>query len=130
MVDIKVPYGCWFDFVNGSGIFVNVGNTLIVHDHDDFLRHFNVSSQHPENISWYSDKFFCTLALQAGYDSFQLRNEQILTICSGNCSTLPLSGACPLLHLRTGVNKELEYNCNNQLGVLNCDNNVVPVENC
>ena len=130
----KVPYGCWFFRSSGSGIFVNVGRSLRAHARSFLFQSFNLTCEGTD-CSLSNDKFLCYEALQRGYDSIQmdthfplywaypegdkLTNAEVL-LCSGQCATLPLVGACPPVELRTGLNATRPCPCLDSISVLNC----------
>jgi len=114
---VKVPYGCWFNLVRGSGIWVNVGRSLRAFTRGEVYDTFGIPYKSilcdasfcdvPLNDGHPGDRLFCQNALERGYDSIQIARAHgsaspELVICSGDCRTRPLVGACPPLELRTG----------------------------
>ena len=97
----------WFYIVRGSGIFVNVGRTIVFNDHPDAARFFGV----------YGDiTHVPAAAAAAGYDSVQYLehcegcrcdNELMMT-----ATTSPGTSACPRgIEFRTGVNASAPCAC-------------------
>lgn len=68
---VKVPYGCWFYFAPGSGIYINIGNTLVVDKHkvrsENFAGYLNlygcISTDNAKNCY---DKYYCSAAISKG----------------------------------------------------------------
>jgi len=107
----KVPYGCWFFYAKGSGIYIDVGKTLIG-TVDSILRQLSLEqirdclqSYVPQNNISHGinvnciDKYYCSRALTLGYDSVQIMDRQEIVICSGKCATHRFDGACPPVRL-------------------------------
>ena len=59
--------GMWFYLAIGSGIYVDVGNTLVLKDHNAALLHFEAQTG-----DWTQNmRTICTKAVKEGYDSIQ-----------------------------------------------------------
>jgi hypothetical protein len=126
--DGNIPYGCWFNLAIGTGVFVNVGKTLIARSRAEVFHGVGL----PYNSQTQgSDKLWCFGALKRGFDSIQVLTKlPFLIICSGNCSKYPLNTTCPLLEMRTGVHASIPCNCNDSMPILNCGTNISPLESC
>ena len=59
-----VAYGCWFHIVTGSGIYVNVGKTLIAKSRKQLRYLLNLPPEAGE-------RDFCTYALNLGISHIQ-----------------------------------------------------------
>lgn len=150
-----VPYGCWFYISPGSGIYVNIGHTLVSRRDDLFttlslhkngcLRSDNSSDLNDlsdrssddnydsslhhdgtiDNNYQCIDKYFCTRAMELGYNSIQIIDHKELVICHQQCSSLSYDGACPPIELRTNHASDICH-CSEEIrnrGELNCDLN-------
>ena len=122
------PYGCWFHMLRGTGIFVNVGTTLVAMNRVNAFQLLNIPFDH-------QDHDLCPALLARGYDSIQIFNSQVtkfaeLVICSKNCSTNPVSSSCPPLELKTGYNADKPCNCNSSYPILNCNNRLTDALDC
>lgn len=69
---IKVPYGCWFYFASGSGIYINIGNTLVILGKYKEMKHrfagdLNSNGCIPsDNAKNCYDKYYCSVAISKG----------------------------------------------------------------
>lgn len=124
--ETKVSYGCWFNLAKGSGIFVNVGKTLVTPDkyHSTLFRDLGLTSrgclQTDQTGDSCYDRYICTAALQQGYDSVQVVSHSEMIICSGKCATETLKYTCPPVELRSGFYAQGGCNCSDNNPVLNC----------
>ena len=122
----EVGYGCWFNMARGSGIFVNVGRTMVTTDkykstlfHDLGLTSKGCLKTDTTGANCY-DRYICTAALQHGYGSVQVTGRSELVICGGGCATQPLYHTCPPVLMRSGFNASRECNCADASHLLNC----------
>lgn len=89
-------YGCWFHPLKGTGVFVNVGRTLV-------FEHKNRKKEYHDSITGRKVKVFadsaCPGALELGYDSVQFMEGDSgypeLVMCSGGCTEELVREACP-----------------------------------
>jgi hypothetical protein len=138
-----VVYGCWFymlfpPFSSGSGVFLNVGRTLVLPNKPTLhglcrkqlkMERFDryppelgslpaqlVRTPPPDMLARQSDNHLAACLERLGYDTAQLRHESILLFAAPQC-TIPgqrqLAGACPPRPtvLRTGRNASLACAC-------------------
>ena len=74
--DSEWGYGCWFFLARGSGVFVNVGRSLVAQTRNAVARALGAGCRDGGecNLPWMPplDKLWCTLATQRGYDSIQV----------------------------------------------------------
>jgi hypothetical protein len=131
----KVAYGCWFYLAQGSGIFVNVGRTLVVSDKykSTLFQELGLTPRGclPTDGTGRScyDRYICTAALAQGYDSVQVTGRSELVICGGKCATQSLQYTCPPLELRSGIDASRACNCSDESHLLNCGNQPDSVPN-
>ena len=131
------PYGCWFHIMRGTGVFVNIGKTIVAMSRKHAFEILNIPCS-DDNVYCYhpaSDFNFCSKIIERGYDSIQIYNSHPanfseLVFCTGNCATKPLSGSCAPLELRTGWNATKHCSCNSSYAILNCDNNITNAIGC
>ena len=124
-----IPYGCWFFVTRGTGVFVNVGKTLISYDREDVNRRFGLFCNRPPFCEPQGDRYWCQKALSEGYDSIQVVNANAnenheLVICSGKCSTQPVDVNCAPMEIRTGYNASEPCNCVEGTPIINCNNSI------
>jgi hypothetical protein len=129
------PYGCWFYMLRGSGVFVNVGKTLISFNRSHAYSLLGLPCGGGIHCYDPNDYEVCSKVLEKGYDSLQVFNSHDgryseLVFCSGKCATDPLKSACPPLELRTGWNATKKCTCNSTYPILNCDNHVTNALDC
>ena len=124
--ETKVGYGCWFNVARGSGIFVNVGRTLVTPDkysstlfEDLGLTPKGCLTTDTTGDKCY-DRYICTAATTKGFDSIQVLSHSELIICGGQCATESVTGACPPVELRSGFRADRSCGCNEQHRILNC----------
>jgi len=133
----KVAYGCWFQIAQGSGIYVNIGNTLVVQNKykgGEMFKTLGLTSKgclkggNSENKKKCYDRYVCTAALAHGYNSVVILGESSLVVCRGSCVTKTLKDACPHndIELRSGYGASRTCNCSDDAVMLNCgaDNKV------
>eukprot|EP01041_Mallomonas_annulata_P011613 gene11613-24313_t len=126
----KIAYGCWFLRLSGSGIFVNVGKTIVSRTREELMRKLNIKQCVDDPSPYCPEKEFCTKAIEKGYDSIQLDIhpaskiiETELIICSGQCSTVTFNTSCPPgVELRTGLGASRPCTCDDSLPIINCSN--------
>jgi hypothetical protein len=124
--ETKVGYGCWFNLAQGSGIFVNVGKTIVVTDKykSTLFKDLGLTSRGclPTDTAggFCFDRYLCTAAQAKGYDSIQVPGHSELVICGGKCATQSLRYTCPPLELRSGVDASRACNCSDESHLLNC----------
>lgn len=139
---------CWFyqlyaPFTGGSGIFVNVGRSLVLEEKPQLsgicrtrlqMRQFTsyppeLGSTPPEllrngpdqrdQLSKQSDNHLAACLQRLGYDSAQILREAILLLATPACA-IPgqrrLPGACPPVELRTGRNASRACICADRVG--------------
>lgn len=122
------PYGCWFLPMRGTGVFVNIGKTLVL-------------KTKPKNhvrkvVDGHLADSMCPTALAQGYDSVQYlsgwKDKFELVMCTGQCAREPFFATCPQgLEFRTGLKADKECACDNKLPVLNCgDERVLGIDFC
>jgi len=124
----EVPYGCWFNLARGSGIFVNVGKTIVARRKYDYTLYAMLGltskgcllDSHSSHENCY-DRYLCSAALKLGIQSVQIMDHSEVVICSGKCATEPLPGTCPQLELRSGVGASKSCTCSDEKYLLNCD---------
>lgn len=113
-------YGVWFLPLKGTGVFVNIGRTLVF----DTKEHIDTS-----DVEMFEDSA-CPHALKNGYDSVQYKSGaedyHELVMCSGRGTTETLLSACPPYELRTGWNANKRCTCNDRMQNINCGQQVVP----
>jgi len=124
-----IPYGCWFFVMRGTGVYVNVGKTMIAYDRSDVNKAFGLFCNRPPYCDGQGDRYWCQKALSYGYDSIQVVNaneneNHELVICSGKCSTQPVDENCPPMELRTGYNASDLCNCVENTPIINCNTNI------
>ena len=159
-----VPYGCWFYISPGSGIYVNIGHTLVsrrddlfftlsLHKNGCLMSRSHTKSKRNDNNNDLNDlsdsssddnydssllhdgtidnnyqcidKYFCTRAMELGYNSIQIIDRKELVICHQQCSSVSYDGACPPIELRTNHASDICH-CSEEIssrGELNCDLN-------
>jgi len=122
MADGRIqPYGCWFHVMKGTGVFLNIGKTMVM---DRKKLHRDSSSK-----EWCADSK-CPDALANGYDSVQYisgwHGMHELVMCSGQCATEPLLSTCPPVELRTGLKADKQCTCMENLQILNCGDQRIP----
>eukprot|EP01041_Mallomonas_annulata_P003199 gene3199-6314_t len=138
---VKVPYGCWFNRFRGSGIFVNVGKSLIAPSRKNLTLQFGIRDCENEtslNCRKINDNVYCAFALKLGYDSIQVdsfeefgtyRRRPELVICSGKCATVSFTTSCPPgVELRTGLDATKPYDNRHNMtykGVNDYSNSIV-----
>ncbi len=118
----QVTYGCFFSTRQGTGIFINVGKTMVFETHAATQSAFGEVKDH-----------FCPKVLKMGFDSIQIlhswdNDAPEVVFCSGRCATQLLTAACPPLKLRTDLNHNLPCKCDNRMAGLNCGQQLYP--NC
>lgn len=76
--------GMWFAVATGSGIWFNVGRTIVFRTHDEAFRYFNVNSGNENAIAY--------AAKARGYDTIQFTEcDGVATSC---CNKLRLPARC------------------------------------
>jgi len=84
-----VPYGCWCRKSNDTGIYINLGSSILIEDRRQLFDLLKTPDR--------TDTFFCTKALQQGYASFVTNNPPFpmtldlgseTIICYGGCTTV------------------------------------------
>ena len=105
---------CMFTVRKGSGVFVNVLKTMVVHKAAGTTK-------------------LCPKARRLGYDTVQVvetmndRGSNELLYCRGTCATSHVNTTCiPELELRTGVNHDKQCVCDESFPLLNCGNGIAP----
>ena len=141
----RVNCGCWFQRVRGSGVFVNVGKTLVAKSRPELhnLLKITCSRRGRGNCFVEGDKNYCTRALILGYDSIQFDTVESypppfgemfspeLIICNGNCSTESVTSSCVPVATRTGIHATIPCTCDKNLTIINCGYAInVPIESC
>ena len=129
-------YGCFFNVRRGSGVFMNVGRTLIVQD-DSFALAFFKKVLNVTIEPGYAD--YCPHARKLGYDTVQILNwvelwgpkgghgVHQMIYCGGKCETDIVKSSCiPGLEMRTGLNHQLPCRCDPSISLLNCGNAIAP----
>jgi len=130
------PYGCWFYMLSGTGIYVNIGKSLVAHRRSSALQMLGLPCPDPPHCYSGSNDFnICTKVIEKGYDSIQIfeshdRNVHELIYCTGHCSTKSVNTSCPPLELRTGWNASKHCSCNNDYPILNCNSKITDVFDC
>lgn len=124
-----IPYGCWFFVMRGTGVYVNVGKTMIAYDRSDVNTAFGLFCNRPPYCDGQGDRYWCQKALSNGYDSIQVVNaneneNHELVICNGKCSTQPVDENCPPMELRTGYNASSLCNCVENTPIINCNTSI------
>ena len=122
------PYGCWFHMLRGTGIYANVGTTLVAMSRINAYQLLNIPFDN-------DDRDICPTVLAKGYDSIQIFNSQVtkfaeLIICSGKCATHPVNTSCPPIELRTGFKEKKPCFCNESYPILNCNNRLTDALDC
>lgn len=115
--------------MRGTGVFVNVGKTLIFYDREDVNRRFGLFCNRPPYCEPQGDRYWCQKALSEGYDSIQVVNanqneNHELVICNGKCSTEPFDANCPPMEIRTGYNASELCHCIEGTPIVNCNNSI------
>lgn len=115
--------------MRGTGVFVNIGKTLIFYDRQDVNNRFKLFCNRPPFCEPQGDRYWCQKALSEGYDSIQVVNanqneNHELVICSGKCSTEPFDNNCPPIETRTGYNATKPCNCVEGTPIVNCNNSI------
>lgn len=115
-----VPYGCWFRRSEETGIFVNLGTSILIEDRFHLYKQYQVTD----------DTYFCSKAMSLGYTSFQLqvgRKDAETVVCYGDCGRIPFNTTCPPgMKLRKGYQAYNDTcNCSDENILLNCDGNLV-----
>ena len=127
-------YGCWFNIATGTGIFVNIGKTLVSMSRNEANKILGISSDSDDSIA--SDFQICSKVIEKGYDSIQMYNshpplkEAELVYCTGKCATDPVKSACPPVELRTGWNATKRCECNDTFPIVNCNNKLTDIRDC
>ena len=122
------PYGCWFHIARGTGIYVNVGKTLVTYSRKETNFLLGISDR--------SDFDVCKKVIEKGYDSIQMYNAHAplytneFVYCTGKCATDPVKSACPPLELRTGWNATKRCECNDTFPIVNCNNKLTDIMDC
>lgn len=130
------PYGCWFYIVRGTGVYINIGKTIVANSTSNAMQILDLPCLDPPNCySGQNDFDICRKVIEKGYDSIQIFNSRErrvheLVYCSGNCSSQPVRGACPPIQLRTGWNATKKCDCNDLYPVVNCNNKITDIVDC
>ena len=130
------PYGCWFYMLSGTGIYVNIGKSLVAHKRSNALQMLGLPCPDPPHCYFGPDDFnICIKVIEKGYDSMQIfeshdRNVHELVYCTGNCATQSVNTSCPPLELRTGWNGTKKCSCSENYPILNCNNKITDVTDC
>ena len=66
------------------------------------------------------DKYYCTKALERGYDSVYIQDTNELALCTGRCATHRFDTSCPPTELRSNPNVPYSCNCSDSYGAMNC----------
>ena len=125
------PYGCWFYMLRGSGMYVNIGKTLVALNRTDAMIKMGINT----NQSSSADYHFCRRLIERGYDSLQIFNSldphhSELVICTGGCITTKVASACVPIEVRTGWNATKPCNCNDSYPILNCNQKITDELDC
>lgn len=128
------PYGCYFHMLRGTGIYINVGKTLVAMNRTNLYQLLNLSCVDASCLMT-PDHVLCPAIIALGLDSIQIYNSQKerfaeLIFCTGNCSTDAVRTACPPVELRTGINATKLCFCNASFPILNCNNKLTDVTDC
>ena len=130
------PYGCWFYILRGTGIYVNVGKTLVANSRSDAFYILNLTCINPPYCYGGENDFnICSKVIEKGYDSIQIYNSHDrkvheLAYCGGECALQRVSSSCPPLELRTGWNATKECICNSSYPIVNCNNEITDITDC
>jgi hypothetical protein len=125
----KVSYGCWFNIARGSGIYVNVGRSLVTNDKykSSLFKDLGLTSkgclQSDGTGEKCYDRYVCTAALHLGYNSVQVTGRSEIVLCGGNCATKELRLTCPPVPMRCGTQAQYPCNCSDNSVLLNCGAN-------
>lgn len=122
-----VGYGCWFyplhaPFSRGTGIFLNVGRTLVLQNRAEAERLFRRVGQR-------DDSLWALSALERGFDTVQLLHGPFgmpeMISCRESCLTQarPIR-TCPPIPLFTGPRADRVCHCSEASHILNCVNSV------
>ena len=128
---ILFPYGCWFEAMVGTGVFVNIGRSVASNGRNNVAKMLKWNDLTYKDAN-HRDFGWCRSALGQGYDSIQIYNHfnDEIVICGGQCATTPDRTPCPPVPLRTGINASKSCTCDERLPVLNCGTPVAPQEEC
>ena len=124
------PYGCWFYMLRGTGIYVNVGKTLVQYSRAEATNFLNITVNYGT-----ADYYFCRKLRSVGYDSLQIFNSHKpflheLVICSDECTTKKITSSCVPIELRTGWNATKSCICNETYPILNCNKEITDKVDC
>lgn len=124
------PYGCWFYLLRGTGIYVNVGKTLVQYSRYEAMDFLGIKVNFVA-----ADYYFCRNLRNLGYDSLQIFNSHKpymneLIICSGECITKKITASCVPVELRTGWNATKACHCNDTYPILNCNREITDKLDC
>ena len=116
-----VPYGCWFRKRTDTGIYVNLGSSILIEGRGRLYDLLKTPDR--------TDTYFCSKALQQGYTSIVTNNpSQFLDfgsetiMCYGGCSTVRFNATCPPgIKLQKGYHAFDTCNCSDTVWTLNCD---------
>lgn len=121
---MPVPYGCWYRATDKSGIYVNLGNKILIED-----RRYLINNVWNLNKG-YSDRLFCSKALNNSYASIITNNPYAnyltlgseLITCAGNCGTVKFNNTCPPnIEIYKGYLASRLCQCSDSILTLNCD---------
>lgn len=107
----------------GSGIFINLGRTLVLRDRVEAIRFFHNFT----SATGVQDRHWASAALKLGYDTVQILTSvgvggmpEIL-VARQACLSQPMAiHTCPPIELRTGEDASLRCNCSDAIPLLNC----------
>ena len=127
-------FGCWFypllpPYSRGTGIFINTGRSVWLHDREAAQAYFAISGQSTGTQLPAPDAKWAARAHAMGLDSVQLEHgpdgmpEMIVTTPACLSQPKPIE-TCPPIELRTGYDASRNCRCSDRLAVLNCDNNL------
>jgi len=140
-------YGCFFNVRKGTGVFMNVGKTLVVRNDTDakalFHRKLGVEVGERDDAKF---AYYCPHALKLGFDTVQItewvdpwlaettwgateggHGVHQLILCSGKCETEKVESSCiPGVEFRTGLKHDKPCKCDESIAVLNCGNAIAP----
>ena len=125
------PYGCWFYIGRGTGMFINLGKTLVSMSRSQANEILGLTGQ-----SDFYDFDICSKVIEKGYDSIQMYNNlpprdlPELVYCTGRCATDEVRSACPPVELRTGWNATKRCDCNDTYPIMNCNNKITDIMDC
>ena len=140
-------YGCFFNVRKGTGVWMNVGKTVVVKNDTHAKQYFQEKlGEDVQDRDAAKFANYCPYALKLGYDTVQITDwvdpwlsmtasgasngghgvHQLIQ-CSGKCETEPVESSCiPGVEFRTGLDHDKLCKCDESISVLNCGNDIAP----